>query len=211
MNKEESSPSRKTIPSSRELIGLLEELTDVWIRSGTLRSRLDEPPRVEQLASEIHSCNQFQWNAEARVRDMNLPPVDVVNLKRAIDDSNIRRHTLVQAVDEYYLNQVVAESDLGWDDAYLNSETIGQLIDRLSVLTLRVAFFSQPSNRVRANEGDLNLLRAQRDYVCVCYDRFVEHLIEGTGLMLPYKQLKAYSEAELTPSENDEASVRIED
>ena len=77
-----------------------------------------------------------QWAYEDIIRDPNIEPVAALKLKRMIDASNQDRTDTVEYIDSYFLdkyNDVQPKSD-----AKINSESPAWVIDRLSILALKI-------------------------------------------------------------------------
>ena len=152
---------------------------------------------------DLHASNLFQWRCESEIRSATLEAAEVAALKRAIDGSNARRARLVERLDELCLARL-RPAGTSACDAYINSETIGQLVDRLSILTLKLFFVR--ARAARADAGDaaaaryaehVAQLEAQRAYVATCYDRFLEHLRTGSASMPTFRQFKFYVDGDL--------------
>jgi hypothetical protein len=115
------------------------------------------------------------------------------------------RAKLVESMDEFCVSQLNLVDREDWSDLYINSETLGQLADRISILVLKIFFTEQHSQRNDLESALRELcaqrvarLRLQLTYVAACYDRFLSHLVSGTGYMPAYKQFKIYEDKDLT-------------
>lgn len=73
----------------------------------------------------------------------------------------------------------------------VNSETIGQIVDRLSVLSLKRHNVLDQLTPGKAEEAEARIAE-QLHYVSHCLDRFLQSLAAGTAHMLAYKQFKTY-------------------
>ena len=189
------------IPAAAALLRCLEDRTRAWIGDGspTLPGGLAPSRSFMQTAVELHRRNFFQWDREARVREPTLAPAAVTTLKREIDASNGQRAALTEQLDELAVAVLrdPASHDLG--QLYINSDTIGQLVDKFSVLTLRIAFTSEAPEdgtlRGRNSHRQTSALHRQREYLSACYDRFVAHLARGEAKMPVWRHFKSYDSA----------------
>ncbi|WP_083934264.1 DUF4254 domain-containing protein [Sciscionella marina] len=111
-------------------------------------------PALLEPLNRLHAVNGKQWDAEDRVRQAG--DSDVPAIKRQIDELNGLRHELIEQVDRVF--------DGWWGDTCTApplTESIGSALDRLSVLTLRIA-------HTRAllgaeDDGSIAVLRRQRE------------------------------------------------
>lgn len=176
--------------SSREALELYRALTRTWIASEPTDIPQARPQPVRDLLEGLHGCNFYSWKADDRSRG-DLPPETIVGYKRALDASNLMRNHFMEEID----SAAVAAFDLGIDQDCagrdLNSETLGQMLDRLSVLTLKSEFAAL---RMPSDSRSQSLARIGRQirYVAQCHDVFLGKLESGTGYMLAYKQYKMY-------------------
>ena len=77
-----------------------------------------------------------QWHYEDIIRDPNIQPQAGMDMKRKIDKSNQHRTDVVEQLDDYYISlfkDVSAQSD-----AKLNTESPGWVVDRISILCLKI-------------------------------------------------------------------------
>lgn len=169
------------------------------MESATIKWMTDEPKVIPQVANlgikelvrGLHGCNFYSWKADDRSRG-DLDPQVIVRYKRDLDASNLMRNHFMEAIDTLCVSSLQLEIKCDLSGFILNSETLGQMLDRLSVLTLK-QIFSQ--DRLESNDerkvaaGTLSL---QRGYVAECYDQFLRLLSEKKAYMLAYKQFKMY-------------------
>jgi hypothetical protein len=192
-----------TLPAAETVVRRLEASTVEWLHDlpPPLPSPVPArpPSSFMQAAVELHRRNFFQWDREARVRAADLLPDAVTTLKREIDASNDQRSALIEMLDAISARMLPAPASNDLSVLYVNSDTIGQLVDKLSVLTLKVFFSSNamdgrsepdspdPAALQRARE-----LTSRRDYVSVCYERFARKLESGAGALSTWRQFKFY-------------------
>ncbi len=147
---------------------------------------LDDP--LVQALDRLHAANSALWEAEAKVRTRTLPDAEVVALKRAIDRHNLERHAAVAAVDR------AADADFpeqrADDDprAIVGSESIGQMLDRASILHLKIEAMSGEGHAARAADMQRRLTRLAR-----CVRERVEALSRGETTAQAFDEGKTYS------------------
>jgi hypothetical protein len=88
------------------------------------------------LAFQNAMHNRTLWYYEDRVRSPAASSVEVMECKRAIDEHNQRRNDWIDNMNEWLIGALHHVAPL--PDALLNTETLGSVIDRLSILALRI-------------------------------------------------------------------------
>lgn len=154
------------------------------------------------LVAEQHRANFDLWHEEDRARDPFASDAEVAWVKRAIDRLNQRRNDLVEKMDSWVLTDFPDQNA----DAPLNSETPGLMIDRLSILALRIYHMKVEALRETATEAQrirnadrLSLLEEQRRDLAGCLDGLVGGIVSGTRRFKLYRQMKMYNDPELNP------------
>ena len=145
-----------------------------------------------------------QWAYEDIIRDPNIDPVGALKLKRMIDASNQDRTDTVEYIDSYFLElykDVVIK-----DNAKINSESPAWVIDRLSILALKIYHMHLETVREDATQSHkdacqkkLNVLLEQRLDLSTALDDLLDDISQGNKYMKVYKQMKMYNDDELNP------------
>jgi len=145
-----------------------------------------------------------QWAYEDIIRDPNIDPVSALKLKRKIDASNQDRTDTVEYVDSYFLElykDVVVK-----DNAKINSESPAWVIDRLSILALKIYHMHLETVREDATQSHkdacqkkLDVLLEQRVDLSTALDDLLDDISQGNKYMKVYKQMKMYNDDELNP------------
>ena len=89
-----------------------------------------------QAVENNHRCNCLLWDEEDLARRRNVPDAEIANNKRAIDGYNQKRNDAIERIDEHLLASLAGVRK--HENARLNSETPGGMIDRLSILSLKI-------------------------------------------------------------------------
>lgn len=145
-----------------------------------------------------------QWHLEDIVRNPEIDPVEGLKLKRRIDKSNQERTDVVERVDDYFLEQfrnVVPEAG-----ARINSETPAWLLDRMSILMLKIYHMEEQTKRTDAApdhiarcESKLSLLTEQKSDMRAAFDELMEDVGNGVRRFKVYRQVKMYNDPSLNP------------
>jgi len=93
------------------------------------------------------------------------------------------------------------------ESAPLHSETPGLIVDRLSILGLKVFHTAQEARRESASEehrernrARLEVLLQQRNDLARCLDELWEQIVAGDRRFRLYRQMKMYNDPELNPA-----------
>ena len=92
-----------------------------------------------------HRFNSLLWDEEDRARRLDVGPAEIAASKRLIDRYNQQRNDAVEAIDEALLAQLAGVAPT--DSARLSSETAGAMIDRLSILALKIFHMREQTRR----------------------------------------------------------------
>ena len=145
-----------------------------------------------------------QWAYEDIIRDPNIDPVGALKLKRLIDASNQDRTDTVEYVDSYFL-ELYKDIEVK-DNGKINSESPAWVIDRLSILALKIYHMHLETVREDATQSHkdaclkkLNILLEQRVDLSIALDDLLDDISKGNKYMKVYKQMKMYNDNELNP------------
>jgi Protein of unknown function (DUF4254) len=188
---------------ARQIARLHDQATMRW-HQNDLASHA-EPPASEPLIALIldqHRANFDLWHEEDKVREPEASDVRIAQVKHNIDTLNQTRNDLVEAIDRTLLATAGDQNPA----APLHSETPGLIIDRLSILALKIYHTSEEAHRATAaeahrqkNRDRLALLEEQRNDLAACLDALWSEVRDGKRRFKLYRQMKMYNDPELNP------------
>ena len=151
-----------------------------------------------------HRFNRLLWEQEDQARRCDVPAHAIAENKRAIDRYNQGRNDAIEEMDECLLRSL--ETIRPHPSSRLNSETAGAMIDRLSILSLKIFHMKEQTERRDASDahtaqcGDkLRRLQEQRRDLQFCLDRLLREAQEGRAHFKVYRQYKMYNDPALNP------------
>ena len=187
-------------------------------------------PEVEPAASTDplrswmqanHRCNSLLWAEEDLARRTQVVDAHIVANKRAIDRHNQARNDAIERIDELLLvrlglvDEASARSDARSDTprgavptaARLNSETAGSMVDRLSILALKLRAMRAQSERTDVDDAHrtaslakLHRLLEQRSDLGGCFDQLLADAQAGRAYFKVYRQFKMYNDPRMNPA-----------
>jgi hypothetical protein len=157
-----------------------------------------------------HRYNCLLWREEDKARRLDVAASEIAASKRLIDGFNQKRNDAVESIDEAILT-ALSQVRPG-PDARLSSETAGAMIDRLSILSLKIHHMRAQTMRedagaehVEACDAKLLRLVVQRHDLCNCFDELMSEARLGRAFFKVYRQFKMYNDPALNPWLNGRA------
>lgn len=164
-----------------------------------------------------HRFNSLLWAEEDLARRTQVDDSEIAANKRVIDRCNQARNDATERVDELLLTGLgLVDADSARSDtpvsraatgARLNSETAGSMIDRLSILSLKIRAMREQTLRRDADEahrslsrGRLAQLERQRSDLAGCLDTLLADAQAGRAYFKVYRQFKMYNDARFNPA-----------
>lgn len=188
---------------SRVLARLQQQLTTDWHQTEAIALPAD--PWLE-LVTRQHRANFDLWHIEDEARDPAADDTCIADTKRRIDRTNQLRNDLVEQMDAALLGWL-GERNRPNPEAPLNSETAGWIIDRLSILALKIFHTREQAERSEVteehrarNRSRLEVLEAQRADLTECLGRLWQETLSGTRRFKLYQQMKMYNDPSLNPA-----------
>ena len=159
-----------------------------------------------KLVQAQHLANLELWHIEDRARTPQASDHELAEVKRAVDRTNQRRNDVAEQCDILLL-ATLEPYKLPSPTAELHSESPGLMLDRLSILALKIFHTQEEIARLNAPQGHsernrkrLQILEAQRADLAGCLDRLWQQTIHGERRFKLYRQLKMYNDPSLNPA-----------
>ncbi|TWG85985.1 uncharacterized protein DUF4254 [Cupriavidus gilardii J11] len=165
---------------------------------------VEDPLLVHVL--DNHRCNALLWEQEDLARRADAPDSAIVANKRAIDRYNQRRNDALEAMDDILLAALARANVRPARDAWVNSETAGALIDRMSIGALKVHHMGRQCERTDVDDAHrqrcadkLATLRDQRRHLGWCLRNLLAGMAQGRCIYQVHRQFKMYNDPALNP------------
>ena len=162
------------------------------------------PDGVWHYIEHNHRCNTLLWEEEDLARRRDVPDGEIAANKRAIDGYNQKRNDAIERIDEILMSALASVTLKA--TAALNSETAGAMIDRLSILSLKLFHMCQQTQRqdasaehIEACTQKLARLTEQRTDLQRCLDALLSAAERGEAHFKVYRQFKMYNDPNLNP------------
>jgi hypothetical protein len=203
------------LPASKELAQLHDQaLQD---HDGLQEPAVEQVDELRLWIARNHFYNSKLWAEEDLARRTQVTDSEIAANKRAIDRYNQARNDATERVDELLLMRLglvdaqSARSDtprsLAPSGARLNSETAGTIMDRLSILALKIHAMRRQVERRDVDEAHRSSSRAklgqllqQREDLGSCLDALLADAAAGRAFFKVYRQFKMYNDPRFNPA-----------
>ena len=198
--------------SADAIVALHDQLTRAWHLEPAGQPAADSRPLKPcgadwlSLVARQHRANFDLWHIEDEARAPGATDAELAEVKRRIDRTNQRRNDLAEELDRALLAWLEPQG-LPNPDAPLHSESPGLMIDRLSILALKIYHTREEAERADAPAGHaernrerLAILEQQRADLAGCLDSLWRETLAGTRRFKIYRQLKMYNDPSLNPA-----------
>ncbi|MFG2407230.1 DUF4254 domain-containing protein [Streptomyces brevispora] len=153
--------------------------------------------RLDDTVTRLHTVNGRLWDTEDRVRGALLSTAQVADCKREVDQLNAERNTLAERADEI----LGTLADAGCADAPLHTETLASVVDRLSVLTLRLWHSERAAVRDELARRRVPALLGQQEELRAALDSLVSDVVAGRRRLPTPARFKLYGRDDVVPTE----------
>jgi len=195
------------ILDANEIARLQDRTTQLWHGAQDILDENSLNPAGSSQLLEValgnHRANFDLWHEEDKAREPGASDAVIAEVKHSIDRLNQHRNDLIEAMDRLLLEAAGHQSP----EAPLHSETPGLILDRLSILALKIFHTEEEAHRESASEAHreknrvrLALLKEQRDDLVVCLDALWADVLTQRRRFKLYRQMKMYNDPDLNPA-----------
>jgi hypothetical protein len=192
--------------SADAIVELHDLLTRVWHEEPGQDLDRDAGSDWLSAVASHHRANFDLWHIEDEARAPGATEAELASVKRRIDETNQRRNDLAEELDRTLLGWLEVQG-LPNPEAALHSESPGLVIDRLSILALKIYHTREeaergnaPAGHAERNRERLAVLEEQRADLAGCLDALWRETLAGRRRFKLYRQLKMYNDPTLNPA-----------
>lgn len=195
----EHAPARDDVPTVEDIDQLQRSSFQLagWPES-------PHPDGVLRWVAANHRYNSLLWDEEDQARRTDVPDSEIAANKRAIDRYNQLRNDAIESIDDTLLEAMPDHQPR--EDAWVNSETAGSIVDRLSINALKLHHMQLQLERTGVSQAHrlacsskLERLRIQRQDLLQCLERLLHGMADGSCTFRVYRQFKMYNDPALNP------------
>lgn len=158
------------------------------------------------VVCQQHSFNYLLWHEEDIARSPDVGDARIAEVKRSIDKLNQQRNDWIERIDDWISQSLSEQGVVATDGAPLNTETPGSVVDRLSILSLRIYHLEEQLARtdVAANHVDsvrhkIAVCHLQLDDLSQALRELMDDISAGRKRHRTYRQFKMYNDPALNP------------
>lgn len=174
-----------------------------WHTDPPAYDALDAP--INPVALELAWRNYLLWHQEDTARRTDVDDSVIAAVKRAIDRLNQQRNDLIEKLDEAILDEL-SKTVSAPPTEVINSETPGSIVDRISIMSLKVYHMDEDSRRDDIDDEHrgrslhrLAVLKLQRSDLYGALCQLLDDYRAGRKRMKLYRQFKMYNDPALNP------------
>jgi hypothetical protein len=165
---------------------------------------------IDGLVDRLCYVNFRQWKLEDDIRESTIAPERALALIRAIQASNSERVGLIERIDRYFVEKERKESLDDAGEKVEFHETLGHILDALSILYIRKyhlkQLIAQGFDRHRKNDSlNADVVAAIDEQIQLserCFSRYRALLREGRITLPPFSRFKMYGAPNSSTKEN---------
>ena len=158
---------------------------------------------VMQCVEANHAYNYQLWHAEDRARRQDMGDEFVVKAKREIDSCNQKRNNEMENIDKFMIQTLEPAPH---QTCKVHSETPGMMIDRLSILALKIYHMKEQTLRQDVEPSHQEQCQAKFNQLCIqqqqlsdCLQELLHEIQNKTRTFRIYQQHKMYNDPQLNP------------
>jgi hypothetical protein len=193
--------------TAQQCYSVFQKSIDDYHEKDNVDTPIKNPYPVGSFESLLYLKNWIdtvQWHLEDIIRLPDIAPAEGIQIKRRIDKSNQDRTDTVEKMDDYFLEHF--SNVTARPGTRINSETPAWLMDRMSILMLKIYHMKEQTERKDASadhlakcQAKLQVLLEQKQDMQLAFDELLEDIRTGERRFKVYRQMKMYNDASLNP------------
>lgn len=197
----------KLLLTAKEAIAIYRKAIADYHLQDHINATLTNPFITESLEGLLYVkawIDTVQWHLEDIIRRSDISNEVFIETKRKIDAFNQNRTDTVEKIDDLFFTHFSGVEVK--ENAKLNSETPAWLLDRMSILELKIYHFGEQTERTDVDEAHkiqvsqkLKVLIEQETDLSIAFNELMLDLTAGDKYMKTYKQMKMYNDPSLNP------------
>jgi hypothetical protein len=159
------------------------------------------------LIARQHYFNFALWHEEDDARSPSASDTVIAGVKRRIDRLNQQRNDAIETIDLFLSDWLAGIPIDAPASARQNTETVGSVIDRLSILSLRLYHLDEQWNRTNVDPehkertaAKISVCREQQRDLAKGLDELLVDICQGVKRHKVYRQFKMYNDPTLNPA-----------
>ena len=203
MTSQNSTMSQSYITAAKDILMFQDEALSDPSWPDKFKLKYERSNSLYEFIEANHFFNTKLWNEEDLARRQKVSDIEIANNKRAIDKFNQARNDCIEKIDSFIIEN---NPTLNHIQGKQNSESLGSIIDRLSILSLKIFHMSHQTKRLDVKKSHieicsekLKILQKQRVDLAICFDELVEDCLNKSRHFKQYKQFKMYNDPNLNP------------
>ncbi len=161
---------------------------------------------ILQLICKQHTFNYLLWHEEDIARSRDVSDAKIAEVKRNIDGYNQQRNDHIEKVDDWITGWLISHNVEAPEGTPINTETPGSVIDRLSIMSLRIYHMIEQTQRSDVDQQHLESVNAklarcheQRGDLAHSLSQLLDDIQAGRKCHKTYRQFKMYNDPTLNP------------
>ncbi|RPI01342.1 MAG: DUF4254 domain-containing protein [Calditrichaeota bacterium] len=188
------------------LIEWFSDLTELWHDTAPIKPKDISSPHG--LTQWMHYKNYEIWHLKDKMRRPDTPNEEVVECERLVDHYNRNRMKAIEQLDIWIENVLMNANIRPGHEIEVNSETPGSIIDRLSIVVLKIFHLQEHDNNSVSDselkkqiELRLKILEEQKTDLAYALDKLLLDLRQAKKRHKVYRQFKIYNDPSFHPEE----------
>lgn len=179
------------------------ELTKHWHKIGYQKAIKYSGNSLLLTVKANHASNYLLWHTEDIVRRKDISDKKLVECKRKIDVLNQERTNYFEKIDTIFVPLICTQIK---QNVPVHTETIGMIIDRLSILSLKIYHMKEQTIRkdvsadhLMSCKTKLKVLSQQQKDLIRATKSLIKECVEGKKQIKLYHSFKMYNDPNLNP------------